>query len=468
MEQTDKLTGTREDKNCNTNKNIKLLNFGCKVNLYDGQQILQQLQKFYKGNQKVYIINTCTVTEKSARDCQKEVRKLAKSNNEAKVIVTGCDATINPSKYMTGNNTFVFSNFQKNQILLAVNRESANNVKQLPESSKINNSEISLTKQHPPFITKSYRVNIEKEKLEKIYGRTRAFIKIEDGCDLFCSFCIIPYVRGLPVSKPINQILEEIHILLDNGYKEIVLSGTHLGCYGKDFKDGTNLTRLIEKFKIFSHYDFRFRLSSIEIKELDEELLLVLKNSKNFCQHFHIPLQSGSDKILNLMNRRYTTQYYLEKISEIKAYFNNPTFSTDIIIGFPMEDEDDFEQTKEKCKEIGFFKIHIFPYSDRYITKSTKLFPKCDVRIIHARHKELSIIEKENMKKCYTQYINTNSKVLVEQYRTDIGAYFGYTEKYLKTLIYSRQEGLHNKLLTINPVRVEDDYLIAFYPFHNV
>lgn len=432
--------------------NIKLINFGCKVNLYDGQTILQKLQKENKERSKIFIVNTCTVTEKSAKECQKTVRRIIRNNPNAKVIVTGCDSVINKEQYQLLPHTIVFSQLQKNYI----QSESLKNTKFNIE----NNNYIS-----PPQIDKDYRRSIDSEPLEKIYGRTRAFVKIEDGCDLFCSFCIIPYTRGLPTSKPIPKILDEINLLLDNGYKEIVLTGIHIGCFGKDLKDGSNLTTLIEKLSKFTHYEFRFRISSIEINELDDKLLSVLQSSKNFCPHFHLPLQSGSNKILKLMNRRYTVEYFIDKIQQIKHTLNNPSFSTDVIIGFPTETDDDFYKTLNTCEKVGFFKIHIFPYSDRHITKSSQFSPKVLPQTVKQRYKELSHIEEKNLNKYYQQFLNTQCHILIEQFSHKKNAYFGYTERYLKTLLYSSTpENLHNRFITTTPHSIKNKYLICYLP----
>ncbi len=449
------------------NTKIKLINFGCKVNLYDGQIILQKLKKENEKTNQVFIVNTCTVTEKSATDCQKEVRKIVRNNPHVKVIVTGCDATINPSKYKLSPNIYVYSNFQKNDITL----QTVYNQKLVePTAVPIAKSEPwQLTpdqgenQKRKLTINKNYRTTLNTEHLEKIYGRTRAFVKIEDGCDLFCSFCIIPYTRGLPVSKPIPKILEEINVLLNNGYKEIVLTGIHIGCFGKDLKNDTNLVKLIENLYKFSNYEFRFRLSSIEIQEVDDKLLSVLQYSKNFCPHFHLPLQSGSNKILKLMNRRYTAEYLIEKIQQIKGKFDTPSFSTDVIIGFPTETDEDFHQTLKICEMSGFFKIHIFPYSDRYITPATKLNPKIDRKTIKQRYKELSLIEEKNQNQYYQQFLNKECIILTERFHPEKSSYFGYTERYLKAMIYVKDNNnLHNKFIRVKPHHIENKHLISY------
>lgn len=437
-------------KNCSK---LHLINFGCKVNLYDGQKLLQKLEGEGFSNGEVFIVNTCSVTEKSAKECQKEVKRIIKNYPASTIIVTGCDATVNKKKYQLSSNVKVFSNFQKSQI----------SARSLTEKNGSENENEKDNNYLHNKVDRTYKTTFDNEYLERLYGRTRAFIKIEDGCDLFCSFCIIPYTRGLPVSKPIPQILEEINILLDNGYKEIVLTGIHIGCYGKDLKDGSNLVRLIEKFSRFSNYGFRFRISSIEIQELDEELISILRSSKNFCPHFHLPLQSGSDRILKLMNRRYSVDYFTEKMQHLKNVFDNPSFSTDVIIGFPTETDEDFIQTVKVCEALEFFKIHIFPYSDRYITKSSKLSPKIQPAIIKHRYKELSKIEEKNQYKYYSQFIGVAVNVLVEQFNPGKNAYFGYTERYLKTLIYtSRDKNLHNQFLTLKPCSIDDKHLICY------
>ncbi|HQP00503.1 MAG TPA: MiaB/RimO family radical SAM methylthiotransferase, partial [Caldisericia bacterium] len=306
------------------NFNVYIKTFGCKVNQYDSEIIRENLSldenvKFtnnYK-DANLFIVNSCFVTQKAENEVLKEIRKFSKLG---KVIVTGCF-----NKSLNIENIYI----------LDLNKE-------------VNIRE---------FIYKIYDINkkenIYKNKIEKFSDRTRAFVKIEEGCNKFCSYCIVPYLRGNAKSRDINDIIDEIKILIDGGYKEIVLTGTELGFFG--LEKGENIITLLKNL-ISIDKNFRIRLSSIDPEFFTDELIYLMKESNKICPQIHLPLQSGSDKILEKMRRKYDVSYYIDRVNCFKENINNATITTDIIVGFPFEEEEDFEKTIDVIKKVKFLK----------------------------------------------------------------------------------------------------------------
>ena len=284
----------------------------------------------------------------------------------------------------------------------------------------------------------------EDMAIKKYSVHHRAFIKIEDGCNNFCSYCIIPFVRGRVRSKNFEKVINEVQELKNNGHKEIVLSGIHTGQYNYNNK---NLADLINEIINKTNID-RIRLSSVEIVELKKDMMEIIGNKKQFASHLHIPLQSGCDKILKLMNRRYNTEYFYEKVKELRNSRNNISLTTDVIVGFPSETEEDFNKTLEFCEKIGFSKIHVFPYSDREGTVASKMTEKVDSSIKKDRVKRLMELSNKLEKEYYNSCIGKDEEILIEEYKN--GYYYGHTSNYL----YLKLKGNYeiNKLyqITIN------------------
>ncbi|MDI6861569.1 MAG: tRNA (N(6)-L-threonylcarbamoyladenosine(37)-C(2))-methylthiotransferase MtaB [Caldisericia bacterium] len=377
--------------------------FGCKVNQYDSQLIKENLiidKNFipvtdYK-NADLIIINSCIVTEKA----EEEVLKYAKKfKNYGVVIITGC--------------------FKENKKL--------EGVYYLPLKDEIDIKN---------FIYEILNMEKEKSKTKQTISffedRTRAFLKIEEGCNKFCSYCIVPYLRGSARSKDIDVIKEEFLNLLKNGYKEIVLSGTELGFYGIDINK--NLIKLLQELLSYP-YDFRIRLSSIDPEFLSDELIQFFCQNEKLCPHIHLPLQSGSNKILNLMRRRYDKNYYLDRAFKFKESVKNSTITTDIIVGFPDENEDDFYETIDVIKKVEFLKCHIFPYSEREGTFASKYLrdKKLNEEIIKERIKIIKKIAKEVSNKVLNRFVNKELVFLGETKKED--KLFGFTENYIRVFI---------------------------------
>ena len=307
----------------------------------------------------------------------------------------------------------------------------------------------------------------KKEKVKKLYpdfdsvfedmfitnmeGRTRAFVKIQDGCENFCSYCIIPYTRGKCRSKDKDTVIKEINTLVNNGYKEVVLTGIHTGHYGED--GDITFPMLLKEIVKIKGLD-RLRISSIEITELNDDFLDVLKNNKVIVSHLHIPLQAGSDKILKLMNRKYDTAYFLNKINEIREIRSDISITTDIIVGFPNETDNDFLDTLSFAKKIGFSKIHVFPYSRRHGTKADTMPNQIDERIKKERVKSLMEVSDMLERNYLNSFIGKIVEVLIEK-EDDIS--IGHTPNYLKVVVNKKVE--HNSLVNVKITKRIDNYL---------
>jgi threonylcarbamoyladenosine tRNA methylthiotransferase MtaB len=382
----------------------KVITFGCKVNQYESQLIKENIEKDEKFiSDDIVIVNSCCVTEKVEKEVEKKIKKLLKEGG--KIYLTGC---------------MIRKNVNLN---LPIN-----------------------------IVEKNFFFRF-KDKIESFYGHTRAFIKIEDGCENFCSYCIIPFVRGKVKSRKEKDIIEEIKKLGENGYKEIVLTGIDLGSYGKD--TGEKLPSLLEKIEEIESIK-RIRLSSIEIYYIDEFFINFVKNLKKFCPHFHIPLQSGSDKILNLMGRRYTFNDYMEKIEMIKEKIKNVTFTTDIIVGFPGEKEDDFEKSCMAIEKIKFLKVHIFPYSERENTFAIKLSDKVDEKTKKERFRKILKISDISSKKVKEKFIGKKLNVLFERKKGNF--WEGYSENYIPVIVSSNKD-LKNEIIPVIPEKIFKNFL---------
>ena len=303
-------------------------------------------------------------------------------------------------------------------------------------------------------LTKEEQKKFEDMFITTFEGRTRAFIKIQDGCRNFCSYCIIPYVRGGCRSKDFNKVIEETKALTENGYYEIVLTGIHTGNYGVDLK--TNFASLLKELVKIEKLK-RLRISSIEVTELNEEVLKIIKESPKIANHLHIPLQAGTDKILRSMNRKYDLEYYKNKIKEIRNIRENISISTDIIVGFPGETEEDFEETIKNAREIGFSKIHVFPYSIRKGTKAEKMPGHLDNSIKKDRARRLIEVSKELEIEYMNKFIGKEVEMLTENDKD--GFTIGHTSNFLLVKLNKKTES--DKFINVKLKKVEYPYILG-------
>lgn len=412
---------------------------GCKVNSYESEFIVKKLME--KGYEivdfsdfsDVYIINTCSVTNNSDSKSRKIIREAIRNNPNAIVVATGCFIEANPDVQIEGVD------------LLIGNNNKAKIVELIDEYRK-NNKQIKCFTPEKDYF--------EEMELSSFPGKTRAFVKIQDGCENFCTYCIIPYLRGKCRSKKMDVVLEEITNLVNNGYKEIVLTGIHTGNYGVDLNTDFS-TLLNEIIKIPGLK--RIRISSIEITELNEKVLDIILNSKIVADHLHIPLQAGSNHILKLMNRKYDLNYYFNKINEIRKVKPDISISTDIIVGFPMESADDFNNTLENSRKIGFSKIHVFPYSKRNGTPAANFKEQVDSTIKKERAKQLIDLSTELEIDYMKKFINKDVEVLIEE---NDGEYsYGHTSNFL----YVKVKGIYQSEdeIIVNISNIEYPYVIG-------
>ncbi len=423
---------------------VAIYTLGCKVKLYESEVIMNSFKKSgyeivdFEDNADIVIINTCTVTNTSDKKSRNIIRQAVKKHEKAVIVVMGCYSQVRSAdiKEIDGVD-IIIGNTKKSKVVSLV-EEYLKNKKSITEIDDI---------MHTDF---------EPMELDTFETRTRAFVKIQDGCNNFCSYCIIPYSRGNIRSKEKDDVVSEIKCLVKNGYKEVVLTGIHTGHYGKDKYDYDFSDLLSELCKIDNLK--RIRISSIEITELDSKFIDVLKNNKVIVNHMHIPLQSGCDKTLKEMNRKYDTKYYLDKINLIRSIRPNISITTDLIVGFPNETEEDFNNTLSFLRKVKFSKIHVFPYSRRKGTKADLMDNQIDEQTKHKRVKEVLKLSEELEIEYMNKFINTDVLVLIEKFEN--GIISGHTENYIPVKANGVESDI-NELLMIHIDKMEYPYLIG-------
>lgn len=406
---------------------------GCKVNNYEAECIANDLLNngftLCLPNEKpgIVIINTCSVTETSASKSRKMVRHYKLLNKNAVIIVMGCDVQ---------NEFDYYANVLKCPIVLGtVDRSKI--VEYLKEYLK--NKEQIAIKENLKQV-KTY----ENISIQQFLYNTRAYVKIQDGCDNFCSYCLIPYVRGRSRSRDKRQILSEVKELIKNGYKEIVLTGIDMCSYGKDLKENVSFSDLLESILKENPDLYRLRISSIEESQIDEHFIKLLENYQNIANHLHIPLQSGSKEILKKMNRKYNLDSFKGKISRIREVRPDIAITTDVIVGFPTETDDNFRETYDFCKEIKFSKIHVFPYSDRSGTVAQKITPKVSPKVKKERVLALIALSDQMKDEYEEQFLGKKIPFLFENYDETKKTYRGHSSNYLE-IHYQSDENLIGK-----------------------
>lgn len=390
---------------------FNIITLGCKVNSYESNFMKEALVKngfsFCNLNEKcdILILNTCTVTDTSDKKSLKEVRRLKRENPNAILVVCGCSVQNDKTKYDDLGINILMGNINKSNIVSIIE-------KYLDDKTPVE------------YVAKTRDLPFENMEVD-ISDHTRAYIKIEDGCDNFCSYCIIPFVRGKKRSKDFSLVLREVQHLANNGYKEIVLTGIDTGSYESNGKDLTDLICEMSKINGIE----RIRQSSIEITQINDKFINELKNNNKICDHIHIPLQSGSDSILKLMNRKYDLKYFFDKIDMIRSVRPDISITTDVIVGFPGETEEMFLETMQTCKKINFSKIHAFPYSERKGTKASMMDGKVPESVKHERVKKLLELSDSLEKSYYDKFKGKKLDVLIEEV-SEFGSK-GHTSNYL-------------------------------------
>lgn len=417
---------------------FKIITLGCKVNTYESNVMKDNLIDngfSLDDNADIYIINTCTVTNTSDHKSLKALRSVQRENPNAITVICGCMSQ-------------VYENLEEIPASIIIGNQYKSKIVDLINEYLINRQKIIRVDDimQAPFET--MRLNN--------FDRTRAFVKIEDGCENYCSYCIIPYARGKVRSKKPSDVISEITQLVSLGHKEVVLTGIHTGHYGADLEN-YNFAMLLNEIVKIKGLE-RLRISSIEITELDEEVLDVIKNNHIIVSHLHIPLQSGSDQILKLMNRKYDKQYFIDKIEQIRTIRPDISISTDIIVGFPGETEELFLETLETVNKIRFSKIHVFPFSLRKGTKAEELPNHLDEKTKKERVKKLMEKSKELEIEYMTKFINQEVEFIPEVCcNNDL---IGHTGNYLLIKSEGSEDKLHQNIV-VKASHVEYPYLIC-------
>lgn len=410
---------------------------GCKVNTYESELIhnlfIRKGYVYSKDNAEVYVINTCTVTNMSDRKSRQIINTTRRDNKNAIIVVCGCFSqnAFNSGRLDEIDADIIIGNKDKSKIVEYVE----DYIKNKRKTTKFYNMD---------------EVEFENMELDSMEGRTRAFVKIEDGCENFCTYCIIPYVRGKVRSKSHEMVIEEVTNLVNKGYKEVVLTGIHTGHYvDKDY----NFEHLLRDLVNISGL-LRLRISSIEINELTDGVLDIFSKSDVLVPHLHIPLQSGSDHILKEMNRKYDKEYFINRIEYIKSIKKDVSITTDVITGFPGETDMEHLESMETIKKIGFTKVHVFPYSDRYNTVASKMPNKVDGNVKKERVKDLLMLSDELESSFNSKFYGRVLSVLIEEEKDSY--FYGHTANFIRVKVsgnYKHNEIYNIKLSEENIVR---------------
>lgn len=410
-------------------KTIKFFTLGCKVNQYDTQNIREQFfglgfkEVKGPGPADIYLINTCTVTHRSDADSLYLIRKSKRENPKSKIIITGCYSQLDSNKIS-----------RENKVDLVIKNQDKDNAAEIFAKKFIKNKKMTCPSKGISFFD----------------GHTRAFIKIQDGCNNLCSYCRVPQARGKSKSKKLAFIIAEAEKLVENGFKEIVLCGVCLGSYGADLKPRMTLLNIINELEKIDGL-LRIRLSSIEAMDVTRELIEKMTKSEKLCHHLHIPIQSGDDNILKVMNRKYTSKDYLNLIRKIQKLVKDVAITSDVLVGFPGETENNFNNSVKLVKAIKPLKVHVFPYSPRPGTLAVKnmLSRQVDPVIIKTRVLKLGKISDKLNSSFKKRFFNKKIPVLFERkIRNEGNVYEGYSSNYLKVTLNSDKD-ISNTILTV-------------------
>lgn len=433
-------------------KKVALHNLGCKVNAYEVEAMQQLLEKagyeivpFTEGAD-VYLINTCTVTNIADRKSRQMLHKAKKMNPDAIVVAAGCYVQADTEKLKEDNAVdLILGNNQKTQI-----------VEVLEEYEKEHSKQVQVIEINH---TKEY----EELSIEQTAEHVRAYIKVQDGCNQFCTYCIIPFARGRVRSRKIADVLREVETLASKGYKEVVLTGIHLSSYGVDFskEKRESLLSLIQAVSKVEGIQ-RIRLGSLEPRIITEEFLEGIVATGKVCPHFHLSLQSGCNKTLKNMNRRYSAQEYAEKCELIRKYYPAPALTTDVIVGFPMETEEDFEESYEFVKNIHFYETHIFKYSRRHGTKAAAMDGQLTEAVKAQRSEKLLELHDIRAKEYEEAMIGKTIELLLEEEIEEDGKmwYVGHSREYVRAVIEKTEAHQVNDLVEAKVTGFVADHLL--------
>ena len=424
-------------------KTFSILTLGCKVNQYESEAMTELFEKsgylnvdFETEVSDIYIVNTCTVTNLSDRKSRQFIRRAKRENPDSTVVVVGCYSQTSPDEVA-----------EIEGVDIVIGTTERNKVVDLCEEFEKKKEQINIVRS----LKKDHE--FQNIRIEKETDMTRSYMKVQDGCNRFCTYCIIPYARGHIRSRKISDCVVEAKRLAEAGYKEIILTGIHVGSYGHDLGE----ERIIDLIEAIAEVDGikRIRLSSIEPNMITDDFMKRALATNKVCDHFHLSLQSGSNNILSAMNRRYTREEYIEKTNIIRKYMPNAGLTTDIIVGFPGESEEDFVDSYNLAKEVGFSRIHVFKYSKRSGTPAAEMTNQIDGNIKNKRSAILISLNDELMRNFAIKNQNIAQEVLFEEKMHD-GEQVGYTTNYIRCSLISSQD-LKNEIKSVKIVNTDEE-----------
>jgi threonylcarbamoyladenosine tRNA methylthiotransferase MtaB len=436
---------------------VKIVSLGCKTNFYESDEILKLFKNEGFGIAKdaeipdIFVINTCAVTNTGSQKSRQAVRKCIKENNHAIIVVCGCYSQIEPDGIAKiPNVNIIVGNKNKSKIPQLVEKYIEESNFHSDGSSKI-------------FVSSDKNGILDEKNYEEIYipgsqTRTRANVKVEDGCNNFCTYCVIPFARGPVRSRDISNIVVEVSDLVKNGYLEVVLTGIHISSYGKDIENEKKLIDVIEAIHENTEIS-RIRLGSLEPSTIDLDFLDRMKHLPKLCDHFHLALQSGSDTVLQRMARRYTTEEYKNTVNMIRSSLPYASITTDIIVGFPGETDEEFAETMDFAREIEFMKIHVFKYSSRKGTKAAAFPGQISPEIKHARSKKLIELSNKMNVEFYSKFIGKTVNVLFET-NVNENLWHGLTKNYMNVKVKS-SDNLHGKIVSTKIIGFDGKNLVG-------
>lgn len=417
-------------KNNDILKSVAFLSLGCKVNAYETESIKEMFKnagyeiRQFNEAADIYIVNTCTVTNIADRKSRQMLHRAKKLNPDAVVVAVGCYVQAPQSKLEDDDLVDILVGTRGKSSVLDL-------VEEYIRSNKERDFKHNVVKEGEENKDWSY----DSGEVNAAGGKTRANLKIQDGCDQFCTYCIIPFVRGRIRSRDMESIIEETERLARAGYKEMVLTGIHIGSYGRDIDGESRMLELLTKLNEVEG-DFRIRLGSVEPRLITEEFLEGLVKLKKVCPHFHLSLQSGSTAVLKRMNRHYSADEYLTSVNLLKKYYDRPGITTDIIVGFPGESDEEFEETAAFVKKVGFLKVHVFPYSKRDGTYAAKMSEQVAPEIKKKREDRLITICDEVAKEYLDSLNGDSERVLLEEEIKGREDYIlGHTDRYIEVAV---------------------------------
>ena len=423
---------------------------GCRVNVYESEAMAEKFiregYEVVEASEKadVYVINTCTVTNMGDKKSRQIINRARRLNENSIIAVVGCYSQIAPKEVseIPGVDV-VLGTRNKGDVVYYVNKARDEGKSQVHVEGVLKNKKF------------------EELNIEEYQDKTRAFLKIQDGCNRFCTYCIIPYSRGSVCSKDPKKVLEEVNKLAEHGFKEIILSGIHTASYGLDLEGSVNLIDIIDEIEKVEGIE-RIRIGSIEPAFFTEEVIEKMKGFKKLCPHFHLSLQSGCDATLKRMNRRYTAEEYAASVELLRETMPDVSITTDVIVGFPGETEEEFNETYEYLKRIHLTKTHVFKYSPRKGTKAADMGNQIDGTIKEKRSKLLIELSNKNEKEFIEKFIGKEMDVLIEtQVKGKDGVYEGYTRNYIKVQVPCTCTDVTGKIVDIEIEKAENEYGIA-------